>query len=156
MIDDFPPASFEKCGDEHHSNRKEKTLLPAPGMTARGQLASLPPQVRAGSRKVRTDLELSFRELGAVFAPCDSNGAHHLFIKRTPVANREIIRESRMVRKARRNSLTLRAALADDHWRSLRHTHFEAVKKKHGPGHRAVQKARCHSLTLQTVLADDR
>ena len=56
MIDDLPPASFEKCGDEHHSNRKEKTLLPAPGMTARGQLASLPPQVRAGSRKVRTDL----------------------------------------------------------------------------------------------------
>ena len=61
MIDDLPPASFEKCGDEHHSNRKEQqTLLPAPGMTARGQLASLPPQVRAGSRKVRTDLARRF------------------------------------------------------------------------------------------------
>ena len=66
MIDDFPPASFEKCGDEHHSNRKEKTLLPAPGMTARGQLASLPPQVRAGSRKVRTDLPRRFATAASI------------------------------------------------------------------------------------------
>ena len=28
---------FEKCGDGNHANRKEQTLLPAPGMTARGQ-----------------------------------------------------------------------------------------------------------------------
>ena len=66
MIDDLPPASFEKCGDEHHSNRKEKTLLPAPGMTARGQLASLPPQVRAGSRKVRTDLPRRFATAASI------------------------------------------------------------------------------------------
>ena len=67
MIDDLPPASFEKCGDEHHSNRKEKTLLPAPGMTARGQLASLPPQVRAGSRKVRTDLPRRFATAASIY-----------------------------------------------------------------------------------------
>ena len=66
MIGDLPPTSFEKCGEKHHSNRKEKTLLPAPGMTARGQLASLPPQVRAGSRNVRTDLPRRFATAASI------------------------------------------------------------------------------------------
>ena len=46
MIYGLPPASFEKFGDEHQSNRKEKKLLPAPGMTARGQRRPAPGESR--------------------------------------------------------------------------------------------------------------
>ena len=72
------------------SLREVSSALARPGShLGRDAKAPLPPQVRAGSRKARTDLELSFKELGAVFAPCDSNGAHHHIFQRTPVANRQ-------------------------------------------------------------------
>ena len=63
--------------------------LARPGYLGRQTRLGIPPQVRAGSRKVRTDLELLFQELGAVFAPCDSHGGHHQIFQRTPVANRQ-------------------------------------------------------------------
>ena len=74
MIDDLPPASFEKCGDEHHSNRKEQTLLSAPGMTARGQFGPCATRLSPGAAKVPWVLARSGPTGQPNIIQMDSNG----------------------------------------------------------------------------------